>query len=47
MSKLFDFAVLSTFNPDKVAFGRHETYALRYGWLTKGFQAFQSQQPAS
>ena len=28
-----------TFNPDKMAFGRHETFALRYGWLSKGFQA--------
>ncbi|HFE38108.1 MAG TPA: DUF4007 family protein, partial [Gammaproteobacteria bacterium] len=28
------------FNPNKVAFGRHESFALRYGWLTKGFQAF-------
>lgn len=27
------------FNPSKVAFGRHETFALRYSWLTKGFQA--------
>ncbi len=27
------------FNADKVAFGRHETFALRYSWLTKGFQA--------
>lgn len=27
------------FNPDKMAFGRHETFALRYGWLSKGFQA--------
>ncbi len=26
-------------NADKVAFGRHETFALRYSWLTKGFQA--------
>jgi hypothetical protein len=26
-------------NPDKMAFGRHETFALRYGWLSKGFQA--------
>ncbi len=25
-------------NPDKMAFGRHETFALRYGWLSKGFQ---------
>ena len=37
--KLFDFAGLTPFNPDKVTFGRHETFALRYGWLTKGFQA--------
>lgn len=27
------------FNPDKTAFGRHETFALRFGWLTKGTQA--------
>jgi hypothetical protein len=27
------------FNADKVSFGRHETFALRYSWLTKGFQA--------
>lgn len=27
------------FNPDKMAFGRHETFAARYGWLSKGFQA--------
>lgn len=27
------------FNPVKVTFGRHETFALRYSWLTKGFQA--------
>jgi len=27
------------FNPDKMAFGRHETFPLRYGWLSKGFQA--------
>jgi hypothetical protein len=27
------------FTPDKVAFGRHETFPLRYSWLTKGFQA--------
>lgn len=29
------------FDSSKVAFGRHETFALRYGWLTKGFQAVQ------
>ena len=27
------------FNGSRVAFGRHETFALRYSWLTKGFQA--------
>jgi hypothetical protein len=27
------------FNPQKVGFGRHETFALRYSWLTKGIQA--------
>lgn len=27
------------FSPSRVAFGRHETFALRYGWLTKGYQA--------
>ena len=30
-----------TFSPNKVAFGRHESFHLRYGWLTKGFQAFE------
>ncbi|WP_092159295.1 DUF4007 family protein [Maridesulfovibrio ferrireducens] len=29
------------FNFDKSAFGRHESFGLRYGWLTKGFNAFQ------
>jgi hypothetical protein len=27
------------FERDKVAFGRHQTFAVRYGWLSKGFQA--------
>ncbi len=27
------------FNAESMAFGRHETFALRYGWLSKGFQA--------
>lgn len=27
------------FNTDKVAFGRHATFSLRYSWLTKGYQA--------
>ncbi|QTR45757.1 DUF4007 family protein [Thiothrix litoralis] len=26
------------FNPKKVAFGRHETFSLRYSWLTKAYQ---------
>ena len=26
------------FTGSKGAFGRHETFALRYGWLTKGMQ---------
>lgn len=29
------------FEPKKVAFGRHESFALRFGWLTKGFQSFE------
>lgn len=31
---------LKFFNRQKASFGRHETFALRYSWLTKGFQAF-------
>ncbi|WP_177428490.1 DUF4007 family protein [Candidatus Venteria ishoeyi] len=27
------------FNPKQVSFGRHETFPIRYGWLSKGFQA--------
>lgn len=27
------------FNPEMMAFGRHETFPVRYGWLSKGFQA--------
>ena len=27
------------FNSSRVAFGRHETFGLRYSWLPKGFQA--------
>ena len=34
-------SLLKPFNPKKAAFGRHETFALRYAWLTKGFQAFE------
>jgi hypothetical protein len=35
-------SLLKPFNPKKASFGRHETFALRYSWLTKGFQAFES-----
>jgi hypothetical protein len=27
-------------NDRRASFGRHETFSLRYAWLTKGFQAF-------
>lgn len=27
-------------NKTSISFGRHETFALRFGWLTKGFQAW-------
>jgi hypothetical protein len=33
-------SLLKFFNPKIASFGRHETFALRYSWLTKGFQAF-------
>lgn len=33
-------SLIKPFNPKKASFGRHETFALRYSWLTKGFQAF-------
>ena len=28
------------FSPKNVAFGRHETFVLRYSWLSKGFEEF-------
>lgn len=31
---------LKFFNAKTASFGRHETFSLRYAWLTKGFQAF-------
>lgn len=34
-----DKGVRMRLNPEKSAFGRHETFPLRYGWLTKGYQA--------
>lgn len=30
------------FDSNKVAFGRHETFPLRFSWLTKGFEALKS-----
>jgi len=30
---------LTYFDPQRVSFGRHETFPLRYGWLTKGLCA--------
>jgi len=38
---LFDRHQWMKFDSTKVAFGRHETFSLRYSWLTKGFQALQ------
>lgn len=35
-------SLLKPFNAKKASFGRHETFALRYSWLTKGFQAFEN-----
>lgn len=32
------------FDPNKVAFGRHETFPLRFGWLTKGYDALLANQ---
>ena len=29
------------FNADRFAFSRHETFHLRFAWLSKGFSAFQ------
>ncbi|QPK64050.1 DUF4007 family protein [Methylomonas sp. LL1] len=37
-------SLLKPLNPKKASFGRHETFALRYSWLTKGFQAFEKNQ---
>ena len=32
-------SLIKPFNPKLAAFGRHETFALRYAWMSKGFQA--------
>lgn len=31
---------MKQFDKSTVSFGRHETFALRFGWLTKGYSAF-------
>lgn len=33
-------SLIKPYNTRKASFGRHETFSLRYAWLTKGFQAF-------
>ncbi len=33
-------SLIIPFDAKKAAFGRHETFALRYSWLTKGFETF-------
>lgn len=31
---------MKPFDKSSVSFGRHETFTLRFGWLTKGFKAW-------
>lgn len=38
---LYMDSLLKPINRKKASFGRHETFALRYSWLTKGFDAFE------
>lgn len=33
-------SLIKPYNDRRASFGRHETFSLRYSWLTKGFQAF-------
>jgi hypothetical protein len=33
-------SLIKPYNDRRASFGRHETFSLRYAWLTKGFQAF-------
>ena len=37
-----NFPPIAAFDGTKTAFGRHETFGLRYGWLPKGFQAIKA-----
>lgn len=41
---LFDGYASLKFDEARVKFGGHETFALRYGWLSKGFQALAANQ---
>ena len=41
-TKRDEITFAQNFNPDSTAFGRHETFPLRYGWLTKGSNALDS-----
>jgi len=38
-----DTSRIEPFDPKRVTFGRHETFHLRFGWLTKAFQALKEQ----
>jgi len=38
VQKNFEFKRSLNFKSDRVSFGRHESFPLRYGWLTKGFE---------
>jgi len=33
-------SLIKPYNDRRASFGRHETFSLRYAWLTKVFQAF-------
>ncbi len=35
-------SLLKAFNPKNALFGLHDTFGLRYFWLTKGFQVIDS-----
>ena len=33
-------SLIKPYNDRRASFGRHETFSLRYAWLTKGFKVF-------
>ncbi|MDH5259440.1 MAG: DUF4007 family protein, partial [Gammaproteobacteria bacterium] len=41
---LFEMNDLAPFSQERSAFGRHETFGLRYGWLTKGYLALKKRE---